>query len=244
MNGKAVLIVGGGSGIGRAAALRLSGEGAIIGIADCNVEAAQSVKDEIAGNGGRADAFEVEISDRESVQRVVDTFTRNAGRLDVLVNSAGIAPASAVVDMDPAEWERVIAVNLNGAFYVSQAAARVMCDRGSGTIILIASDSGVYGQAWRTHYSASKAGVIAFVRGLAKEVGRRGVTVNAINPGTTDTPLVRKNMTPELRAQVEAEDPLGKLSQPEDIAEIILFLAQTAGRFMTGQLITTRIRYT
>ena len=241
LQGQVALVTGGGSGIGRASARALAREGARVVVADRNVEGAEAVREAIEQSGGSALAVAVDVADPQSVQALVDRTLAIYGQIDVLVNCAGIAPRKPVLEMTDEEWRQVIAVNLDGTFYVSRAVARPMVERGSGTLILIASDRGIYGLAGGAHYSSSKAGVIAFTKSLALELGSRGVTVNAINPGTTDTPLARGTLTDDEWQKRWTQDPLGRLSLPEDIAEIVLFLAKSGGKFMTGQLITTRM---
>jgi NAD(P)-dependent dehydrogenase (short-subunit alcohol dehydrogenase family) len=240
---QSALITGGGSGIGRAAARALARQGARVAIADRDLAAAEATRRQIAAAGGAALALAVDVADPRAVQEMTDRAVAAHGPPDVLVHCAGIAPRQAVLDMSDAEWREVIAVNLDGTFYVARAVGRVMAERGRGTMILLASDRGIYGHARGSHYAASKAGVIAFMKSLALELGPRGVTVNAINPGTTNTPMVRSTLNDEEYRQRASMDPLGRLSEPEDIAEIVLFLATAGGRFMTGQLITTRMRF-
>jgi 3-oxoacyl-[acyl-carrier protein] reductase len=158
------------------------------------------------------------------------------------VHCAGVSPRRTVVEMTDEEWHRVIGINLDGSMYVGRAAARAMLTHGRGTMVFIASDNGTAGQAAKSAYAASKGGLIAFAKSLALELGPHGITVNALNPGTTDTPLVRAEMPPEVWERRLKADPLGRISQPEEIAEIVLFLAGAAGRYMTGQLVTTRMR--
>lgn len=240
---QSALITGGGSGIGRASALALARHGARTVVADRNLAAAEATQQEIAAAGGLALALPVDVANPHAVQAMVDRAVAVFGPPDVLVHCAGIAPRQAVLDMSDAAWREVIAVNLDGTFYVARAVGRVMAERGRGTMILLASDRGIYGHARGAHYAASKAGVIAFMKSLALELGPRGVTVNAINPGTTNTPMVHSTLSDEEYQERARMDPLGRLSEPEDIAEIVLFLATTGGRFMTGQLITTRMRF-
>jgi 3-oxoacyl-[acyl-carrier protein] reductase len=240
LSGKTVLVTGGASGIGKAAALLLAANGARVAVADRNAGGANGVQAEIGTN---AIAIAVDIADSTAVQAMADRTLAAFGRIDILVHCAGISPRRAVVEMSDEDWRSVMAVNLDGTMYVTRAAARVMIPATSGTMILIASDRGLLGQANKSAYAASKGGVIAFTKSLALELAPHGITVNAINPGTTDTPLVRANMPPELWESRLKTDPLGKMSQPEDIAEMILFLAGAGGRFMTGQLITTRMRF-
>ena len=237
---RTALVTGGASGIGRACALLLAANGARVVVADRNADGANAVQAEIGAN---AIAITVDVADSAAVQAMADRTMAAFGRIDILVHCAGISPRKAVVDMSDEDWRGVIAVNLDGTMYATRAVARVMLPVANGTMILIASDRGLLGQANKSAYAASKGGVIAYAKSLALELAAHGITVNAINPGTTDTPLVRANMPPELWESRLKTDPLGKMSQPEDIAEMVLFLAGAGGRFMTGQLMTTRMRF-
>ena len=221
----------------------LARNGAAVAIADRNIAGAEARRaTAIVAAGGDAIALGVEIADSASVQSMVDRTLARYERIDMLVHCAGVSPRRAVVDLTDEEWHQVIAINLDGTMYVCRAVARAMLPRRSGTMVLIASDRGLLGAAAKSAYAASKGGVIAFAKSLALELGSHGITVNALNPGTTDTPLVRAEMPPALWEKRVKDDPLGHLSEPEDVAEIVLFLAGAAGRFMTGQLITTRMR--
>lgn len=241
--GQVALVTGAGSGIGRATAARLAQNGVHVAVADRNLSAVKDVKAEISTPDREALSLRVDVSESRSVQEMVDQTVSTFGQLDILVNCAGISPRTPVLEMSDETWRDVIGVNLDGTFYTARAAAKPMVAQGSGTMILIASDRGIYGLAGGSHYSASKAGVVAFAKSLALELGSSGVTVNAINPGTTDTPLARGTLTDEEWQRRWTQDPLGRLSKPEDIAEIILFLAGPGGKIMTGQLITTRMRF-
>lgn len=243
LDGKVALVTGAASGIGRATARRLAREGAAVAVCDRNLEGAETVAGELLGSDLRAIALSVDVADSASVQAAVDRVVFQLGPIDVLVNCAGVAPRTPTLELSDDEWRRVIGVNLDGTFFISRAVGRVMAERGSGTMVLIASDRGIYGLAGGAHYSASKAGVAAFAKSLALELGSRGVTVNALNPGTTDTPMARGTLSEEEWQKRWASDPLGRLSTPEDIAELILFLASRGGKFMTGQLVTTRMRF-
>jgi len=243
LQGKVALVTGGGSGIGRASALTLARHGARVVVADLNRESAEGAKREIEQRDGAALAFAVDVSDSRAVGDLVEQTVAACGQIDILMHTAGIGPRKPVLEMSDQEWHQVIGVNLDGTFYVTRAVARPMVERGSGTMILMASDRGLYGLAQGSHYSASKGGVIAYTKSLALELGPKGVTVNAINPGTTDTPLARGSLSDAEWQRRWAQDPLGRLSLPEDIAEIALFLATSGGKFMTGQLVTTRMRF-
>jgi NAD(P)-dependent dehydrogenase (short-subunit alcohol dehydrogenase family) len=243
LRGQRALVTGGASGIGLACARLLVQNGATVAVADRNVAGAEAAAGQIVTAGGDAFALAVEIADSGSVQAMVDRTLERYGQIDILVHCAGVSPRKAVVDMTDDEWHAVIAINLDGTMYVCRAVARHMLPRRSGTMVIIASDRGLLGQSAKSAYAASKGGVIAFAKSLALELAPHEITVNALNPGTTDTPLVRAEMPAALMEQRIKSDPLGKLSQPEDIAQIVLFLAGPAARFMTGQLITTRMRF-
>jgi len=242
LDGKAAIVGGGAGGMGRASALALARRGASVVVADLNADAAAGVVREIEAGGGRAHTQPFDAADLSSAEAVVARTLDLYGRLDVLANFVGLSLKGEVLTVADDVWHRTMAVNLDGTFYLTRAAARPMVAQGSGTMILVASDRGLYGKKGGAHFAASKAGIIAYAKSLALELGRSGVTVNALNPGTTDTPHVHESTPEEVLAARRAFDPLGKLSTPEDIAEIVLFLAGPGGRFMTGQLITTRMR--
>lgn len=239
--GRVALVTGGGSGIGRATALLFARSGARVAVADRNVAGAEETCAAVAAGGGTSLALEFEVADSVSVDAMVARTLAAYGQIDVLAHCPGIGGRTPVIELSDTAWHHVVDVNLSGTFYTARAVARAMVERKSGTMILIASDRGLLGAKDQSAYAASKAGVIGFAKSLALELGAYGITVNALNPGTTDTPLIA-GMPPALRKQRLATDPLGKLSQPEEIAELILFLATSGGRFMTGQLLTTRMR--
>jgi NAD(P)-dependent dehydrogenase (short-subunit alcohol dehydrogenase family) len=239
LNGKTALVTGGASGIGAACARLLAANGARVAVADRNLPGASGVQAEIGPN---ALAIAVDVADSSAVQAMVDRTLEAFGDIDILVHAAGISPRRTVIEMSDREWRDVMAVNLDGTMFVCRSVARAMVAAKRGTMLLLASDRGLLGQPAKSAYAASKGGVIAFFKSLALELGPLGITVNAVNPGTTDTPLVRSQMPPELWESRLRTDPLGKMSQPGEIAELVLFLTGAGGRFMTGQLITTRMR--
>lgn len=240
---KVAIVTGAGSGIGKACAVALAQNGAAVVVADLNVESAQLTAARINAAGGVAQAQALDVAQRSSCAALVTQTTNAYGRIDVLVNCAGISVRQTVLEMSDEDWHRVIGVNLHGTFHITSAVAPVMVVQGGGSIILLASDRGIFGLAGGAHYSASKGAVIAYAKSLALELGANGITVNAINPGTTDTPMARGTLTDEEWQKRWSQDPLGRLSVPEDIAQIVLFLAGPASRFMTGQLISTRMRF-
>ena len=174
-------------------------------------------------------------------RRLVARAQSEFGRVDVLLHAAGICPRKPLLEMSDDEWRQVLRVNLDGSFYVTRDVGRVMAAQKSGTMILVTSDRGVHGSIDYAHYAASKGGMIALTKSLALTLGKHGVTVNGINPGLSDTPMGRAAAVQWQEKM--ALDVLGKASQPGEIADLVLFLAGTAGAFMTGQIVSVRTRY-
>jgi NAD(P)-dependent dehydrogenase (short-subunit alcohol dehydrogenase family) len=223
LRGKVAIVTGGASGIGAASAKLLAAEGAQVVVADIQTEPKTDV-------GNPAD-----------VRRLVESTVDRQGRVDILVHAAGICPRKPFLEMSDEDWRSVLRVNLDGTFYITREVARVMAKQRLGTMILITSDRGVHGSIDYAHYAASKGGMLALAKSLALTLGKYGVTVNSINPGLTDTPLARA-ANPKWQEKLDL-DVLGKASEPEEIAEVVLFLARTGGAFMTGQVVSTRMRY-
>ena len=243
LTGQGVIVTGAGSGIGRASALTLAGEGARVVAADSRAEAAEKVGEEIRARGGKAIAVVTDVSEPAAVDKLLARGLEAFGQVHVLLNCAGISMRRSVLDMSDAEWHRVLGVNLHGTFYCCRAVGRHMAERGYGRIINLASDRATFGLVNGAHYATSKGGVIALTKSLALELGSAGVTVNAINPGTTDTPMARGTLTDEEWQSRGRQDPLGRFSTPENIAQVVLFLAGPGGAFMTGQVVTVRMRF-
>jgi 3-oxoacyl-[acyl-carrier protein] reductase len=238
---KAVIVTGGASGIGRASALRLGANGANVVVADRDEAGARAVAGEIVAGGGRGLAVGCDVGDSADVARMVARTQEAFGRIDVLLHAAGICPRKPFLEISDEDWRDVLRVNLDGAFYVSRDVGRVMAAQKRGTMILVTSDRGIHGSVDYGHYAASKGGMIALTKSLALTMGKYGVTVNGLNPGITDTPLARAAVVQW--QEKAAIDVLGRYSEPEEIAEIVNFLAGTAGAFMTGQIVGTRMRY-
>jgi 3-oxoacyl-[acyl-carrier protein] reductase len=244
LSGQIALVTGASQGIGRAIALHFAEAGAHVVVnywagdsADRRQEAnAQAVLDEISANGGVATRIEADVSNVDDVTKMVERVISSHGRVDVLVNNAGILPPFApVADLPLDEWHRVLAVNLTGPFLCCKAVLPHMLSAGRGKIITISSELAFVGRAELAHYCASKAGLIAFTKSLAREVGPKGIQVNAIAPGPTDTPMTGpRARTPEALAKL----PLRRLGQPEDIARTALFLASTGGDWYAGQVLS------
>jgi NAD(P)-dependent dehydrogenase (short-subunit alcohol dehydrogenase family) len=233
--GKAAIVTGGGSGIGRAVARRFAAEGAAVAVADIAAERAKAVAAEIQAEGGRAFAMSVDVSDQQQVQALVDRTVRELGGLDVLMTAAGVLGFGSVVETEPEEWGRVIGVNLTGTYLCARSAIPRMIERGGGSIVTVSSSTGAHDAAPGTAaYVASKGGVAMLTKAMSVDHAREGIRVNAIAPGPTDTPMLGGVMTPqELRAFGEAM-PIGRLAQPEELAAAALFLASDEASYVTG----------
>jgi NAD(P)-dependent dehydrogenase (short-subunit alcohol dehydrogenase family) len=239
---KIAIVTGGGSGIGRASSLRLAQQGAWVVVADRDLAASEAVANAIVEGGGMAEAMTVDVARSASVDELVRRCTDRWDRIDVLLHCAGVCPRASVLDMSDEAWHEVLSINLDGTFFMTRAVGCVMRSQRSGTMILLTSDRGQNGAADYAHYAASKGGMIALVKSLAIALGPYGVTVNGLNPGMTDTPLARGAIADDLWQAKQCVDVLGSHSEPEQIAEMVLFLAGTAGSFMTGQIVGTRMR--
>ncbi len=237
LEGKTAVVTGASRGIGRATALALAGAGASVVVNYTqNEPAALEVKSLIEEGGGSAIVGKADVSDysqcKDLVQGAIDHFKR----IDILINNAGITRDNLLARMKMEDWQEVIDTNLNGVYNCCKAAIRpLLKQKSGGRIINVASVSGIYGNSGQANYAAAKGGVIAFTRTLAKELGSRGITVNAVAPG-----FIESEMTAVLSEQVKEEIlsriALGRLGRPEDVAEVILFLASSAN-YVTGQVI-------
>ncbi|PQV64783.1 3-oxoacyl-[acyl-carrier-protein] reductase [Abditibacterium utsteinense] len=232
LENQVAFITGARRGIGRAIALKFAQNGA-----DC-VLLARTAPDELAQEiralGRRASALAVDVSDALAVEKAVKEAAKEFGRIDILVNNAGINDDGLLIRMKLEQWQRVLDVNLSGAFYATKAAARPMLKQESGRIINITSVIGQMGNAGQANYAASKAGLIGFTKSVAKELGSRGITVNAIAPGFIETDMTH-DLSEEAKTALLGQIPLGKLGQAEDVAELALFLASGGARYITGQ---------
>jgi NAD(P)-dependent dehydrogenase (short-subunit alcohol dehydrogenase family) len=235
---KVVAITGGGQGIGRAAALHFARAGYAVSIADPATDACSEVADMIRKSGGTALFAETDVAVAADVQRWIDRTVSELGGLDVLVNNAGISRNRPFVELDPAEFDKVIAVNLRGTFLCSQAAARRMiAQKRRGSIVNIASTRAFMSEPGTEAYTASKGGIVALTHGMAISLGPHGIRVNCVSPGwieTRDWQQSARARTPAHSERDRAQHPVGRVGKPEDIAEACLFLVEHAG-FMTGQ---------
>ncbi|HSU05829.1 MAG TPA: SDR family oxidoreductase [Acetobacteraceae bacterium] len=240
LNGKRIILTGGASGIGRATALRLAEEGCTLGIFDLNGDGAAETA---ARCNGAAKAWPVDIAERDQVEQALADFEQTFGPPGGLANVAGWDVARNFLDTDPALWDRVIRINLYGPLIMHHVVVRGMAARGAGRVVNVASDAGRVGSSGEAVYAACKGGIIAFTKTLARELARQGVTLNAVCPGPTDTPLFRDFQAgfPEGARIGEAlarAIPLRRLGQPEDYPGIIAFLLSDDAAYMTGQTIS------
>ena len=233
---KVAVITGGAQGIGRATALMMGREGAKVVVADLQGEKAQSVANELQGIGAEAIGVAVNVASESSVQQMAEAAFDRFGRVDILGNIAGIYyPKASVVDLSEADWDRTIDINLGSNFLCCREFVPAMRKQKSGRIISVASGIGHYGMRQFSHYAASKAAIIGFVKSLAREVGADGITVNAICPGSANTSMPRQHRSEEEVMARLRSTPLPHILEPEDIAGSILFLASDAAAFITGQ---------
>jgi len=232
--GKVALLTGGAGTIGRACARALAAEGAAVAIADQTLAGAEAAATEVRATGVPALGLGFDITRQDEVAAVVRRVTGELGRLDVLVNLAGLFQATPMEELPLADWQRLLDVNLTGMFLCCQAAMPVMRRQGSGRIINLASLAGqVGGLAAGVNYSVSKAGVICLTKSIARALGNSGVTVNTINPGPVESPMV--DAWPEGQREVQMQRiPLGRLGRPDDIAGAVVFLASDAASYIHG----------
>lgn len=233
---KVIVVTGGAGGIGSEICRCLATDGLRVVVADYAKEAAEKVAADIRQAKGDAIAIQVDVGSKDNVAAMMKQVIAQYGQLDILFNGAGIMTRMPVVEMPEEEWDRVLRINLKGPFLCSQAAAQHMISKKQGRIINIASGRGVAGQARSAHYAASKAGVIAFTKSLAAELAPYDITVNAICPGATDTPMSRAGSTPEEFKKREAVPPLmDGLTRKEEIVGLIRYLLSDATKYVTGQ---------
>jgi 3-oxoacyl-[acyl-carrier protein] reductase len=236
-NERVALVTGGSRGIGRAIALELARAGAqVVFTYVSNPDAARETEKAIAEDGGRGRALRCDVADHDAVDALAASVVQEHGRLDIAVNNAGIARDQLILRMKPEDFDAVIATNLRGAWSVCRAVTRPMLKQRWGRIINMSSVVAEMGNAGQTNYAASKGGIEALTRSLAREIGSRGVTVNAVAPGFIDTDMTRGLPKPAKDALIE-RIPLGRLGSADDVAAAVRFLASDAAAYVTGQVI-------
>lgn len=238
LKNKIALITGAGRGIGRAIAIALAKEGAEVVINyNGSEERAKEVKQTIEENGGKASIYKCNVSDFTACEAMIKDIVKEYGHLDILVNNAGITKDGLIMKMKEEDFDSVLNVNLKGTFNTIRHSARQMLKQRSGKIINISSVSGILGNVGQANYVASKAGVIGLTKTMARELGSRGITVNAIAPGFVDTEMTEV-LSEEIRENACKQIILGRFGKPEDIANTAVFLASDKADYITGQVIS------
>jgi len=229
------VVTGAAQGIGRAIARQLAARGATVAILDINRQGAEAVAKELEAAGRRALALPVDVSDAAAVRAAAQEVLRRLGGVDILVNNAGIVGDECPVhELPEAQWHRMMDVNLHAVFYGCRAFLPAMLERNWGRIVNVSSISGKEGVPNIADYNAAKAGVIGFTKGVAREVARRGITVNCVTPGLTDGTEMARGFTPEQRQIKVAKVPMGRMATPEEVAAVVAFLCSDEASFVTG----------
>jgi 3-oxoacyl-[acyl-carrier protein] reductase len=236
LKGKVALVTGSAQGIGKAIAIALAKAGADVVISDINLELAQATSKEIEALGVRSLAIKMNVADPEESEKVIKDIAAQMGKLDILVNNAGITKDTLLIRMTAEQWKAVIDINLTGVFNCTKAAATIMMKQRYGKIVNIASIVGEMGNAGQANYSASKGGVIALTKTVARELASRSVLVNAVAPGFIQTAMTDK-LSEEVKKAMLAQVPLAKMGSPEDVAQAVLFLSSSESDYITGQVI-------
>ena len=235
LSGKVAIVTGASRGIGRAVAVSLAARGAQV-VAAARGDHAASTVEAIQSAGGRADLVSVDVTDAASIAAMVGGALERHGRIDVLVNNAGIARDQLLMRMKREDWDQVVATNLTAAFVCVQAVIKTMIKQRSGRIISVSSVVGQSGNAGQTNYAASKAGLIGFSKALAREVASRQITVNVVAPGLIDTDMTR-NLTDKVQHDWAEQIPLGRLGSAGDVAGAVCFLASDEASYITGHVL-------
>lgn len=237
LRNKVAIITGSARGIGKSTAVKFAQEGAKVVICDVNIDQVNETVEEIKALGAEVIGLKVDVTNRDEVSTMVKATLDNFGKIDCLVNNAGITADNTLLKMTEAEWDRVINVNLKGVFNCGQAVTEVMIKQGSGVILNATSVVGLYGNFGQTNYAATKWGVIGMTKSWAKELGRKGIRCNAVAPGFIITPMTEK-MPEKVLELMKDKSPLKKLGQSEDIANAYAFLASDEACYITGSVLS------
>jgi 3-oxoacyl-[acyl-carrier protein] reductase len=235
LEGKGALVTGGSRGIGAAVAALLAERGAAVVVSARDVDRLNAAVKELEGTGAAVAGVAGDVSRREDADRAVETTRERFGRLDILVNNAGITRDGLLVRMKDEDWDRVLEVNLRGAFVMTRAAAKAMVRQKSGRIINMSSAAGAMGNAGQANYSASKAGLIGFTKSSARELSHWGILVNAVAPGLIETDMAAA-LPAAARDALISQVPLGRVGTPREVAEVVGFLAGEGATYITGQV--------
>lgn len=236
LDGRVTLVTGGGRGIGREIALTFAREGSLIVICDVNKESLEEAKAQIEALGRKCLTFITDVTDWGQVEEMVSKILDNLTRIDILVNNAGITRDGLLVRMSEGDWDAVLDINLKGAFNCTKAVAKPMMKQRWGRVVNIASIIGIMGNAGQANYAASKGGVIAFTKSVAKELASRNINVNAIAPGFIQTDMTRK-LPDNYKEEMLKMIPLNRFGEPKDVAEAALFLVSDGASYITGHVI-------
>ena len=238
LRGKVAIVTGGSRGIGRATVLALASAGAAVVINYArNKAAAEELLAQVEQMGGRAIAHQADVTDFAASEKLIEGALDHFKRIDILINNAGITRDNLLVRMKQDEWEEVISTNLTGVYNCTRAVIRpLLKQKSGGSIINLASVAGLYGNSGQANYAAAKGGIIAFTRTLAKELGSRGITVNAVAPGLIETEMTA-TLPEHVKKEIMARVALGRFGKPEDVAKVVLFLASEGAAYITGQVI-------
>lgn len=235
--GKVAIVTGAARGIGQAIALKLAAEGADLALCDVEKDWLAETAEKARALGRRVECFAADVSKSEAVQAAVSEIEKAFGRIDILVNNAGITKDGFLARMSEADWDAVLSINLKGAFLLTKAVSRTMMKQRSGAIVNVASIIGLIGNAGQCNYAASKAGMIALTKSVAKELASRNIRANAVAPGFIQTKMTDK-LPEDIRKKMLEAIPLGRFGVPEDVANVVSFLASDAASYVSGQVLT------
>ena len=236
LRGRVSIITGGAQGIGLATAHKFADEGAIVNVADLKPEAVEVAVQELRRGGATAEGFAVDVTQRAQIDEMVRSLNTRFGRIDVLVNNAGITLDARLQKMTDAQFDKVIAVNLKGTYNCAQAVVETMVEQGSGVILNASSVVGIYGNYGQSNYAASKFGVIGFAKTWARELGPKGIRCNAVCPGFIATPIL-KTIPDRVMAQMTERVPMKRLGRPEEVADVYAYLASDEASYINGAVI-------